>query len=81
MPEEHQKKKENNMKNKQNNEMLSEYNFSKGKRGKYAKRYAAGTNLIVLAPDVAKVFPDSEAVNETLRAVAKIVLRSKKHAA
>ena len=57
--------------------MLPEYDFSKGTRGKYSKRFKAGTNIIVLAPDVAKIFPDSEAVNETLRAVAKIAMRSK----
>ena len=38
-----------------------------GVRGKYAKRYRAGTNLVLLAPDVAKVFADDEAVNEALR--------------
>ena len=57
--------------------MLPEYDFSKGNRGKYANRFKAGTNIIVLAPDLAKIFPDSEAVNETLRAVAKIAMRSK----
>lgn len=66
------------MKHKQEKEMLPEYDFSKGNRGKYAKQFASGTNIIVLAPDVAKNFPDSEAVNETLRAVAKIAMRSKK---
>ena len=57
--------------------MLPEYDFSKGSHGKYAKQFKAGTNIVVLAPDVAKIFPDSDAVNETLRAVAKIALRSK----
>jgi hypothetical protein len=56
--------------------MLDEYDFSKGVRGKYAKQYAEGTNVVLLAPDVAKVFPDSESVNDALRALAKIV---KKH--
>jgi hypothetical protein len=65
------------MKHKRNKEILHEYDFSKGIKGKYAKQFRAGTNIIVLAPDVAKVFPDSEAVNETLRAVAKIAMRSK----
>jgi hypothetical protein len=36
-------------------------------RGKYADRYKAGTNIVVLDPDVAKAFPTSEAVNEALR--------------
>jgi hypothetical protein len=53
-------------------DLLDEYDFSKGIRGKYAKRYAEGTNLIVLAPDVAAVFPDAESVNEALRALVRI---------
>jgi hypothetical protein len=57
---------------------LAEYDFSKGTRGKYAKRFAAGSNIVVLAPDVVKLFPDSDSVNETLRAVAKIAQRSGK---
>lgn len=52
-------------------ELRSEYDLKdllkKGVRGKYAKRYQAGTNLVLLAPDVAKVFTDDEAVNEALR--------------
>ena len=48
-------------------EMLDEYDFSKGVIGKYAKQYAEGTNIVVLDPDVAKVFPDSAAVNHALR--------------
>ena len=57
-------------------DMLSEYDFGKARRGKYARRYARGTNLVVLAPDVAKVFPDSQSVNEALRALARIGRRS-----
>lgn len=53
-------------------EMLDEYDFSQGERGKYASRYAEGTNVVVLAPDVAAVFPSTKAVNEALRALAKI---------
>ena len=53
-------------------EMSSEYDFSKGRRGKYARRYAKGTNLVALAPDVAKTFPDSQAVNEALRTLTRI---------
>jgi hypothetical protein len=60
-------------------EMLPEYDFSKGIRGKYAKRYAAGTNVVLLAPDVAKRFPDSQSVNRALRAFAKIRRRAMKH--
>jgi hypothetical protein len=55
-------------------EMLSEYDFSKMKlvgRGIYAERYRSGTNIVKLDPDVRKAFPDDKLVNETLRAVAK----------
>jgi len=54
--------------------MRSEYDFSKGVRGKYAQRYAEGTNVVLLEPDVAKEFPDAAAVNEALRQI----LREKK---
>ncbi len=54
-------------------EMLEEYDFSGGVRGKYAERYARGTNLVLLDPDVAEVFPNAEAVNEALRALAGVI--------
>ena len=54
-------------------EMRNHYDFSRGVRGKYARRYAEGTNVVVLDPDVARLFPNGAAVNETLRAVAEIV--------
>jgi hypothetical protein len=54
-------------------EMRDHYDFTGGVRGKYARRYAEGTNVVVLDPDVARLFPNREAVNETLRAVAQIV--------
>jgi hypothetical protein len=53
-------------------EMLGEYDFSRGQRGKYAHRYARGANVVVLAPDVARVFSNAEAVNSSLRALAGI---------
>jgi len=53
--------------------MRDHYDFSGGVRGKYAKQYAEGTNVVVLDPDVAEVFRDRQSVNETLRAVARIV--------
>ncbi len=59
--------------NKETAEMLDEYDFSQGVVGKYAKQYAEGTNVVLLDPDVAKVFPDSEAVNQALRAIAQII--------
>jgi hypothetical protein len=56
-----------------NDEMRKHYDFSDGVRGKYARRYAEGTNVVVLDPDVARVFPNGQTVNETLRAVADIM--------
>lgn len=56
-------------------EMLEEYDFGAGVRGKYAERYKEGTNIVVLSADVAEVFPDSESVNEALRALAEIIRR------
>jgi hypothetical protein len=47
-----------------------------GVRGKYAARYQAGTNLVLLAPDVAAAFPTSEAVNEALRLLMQVARRS-----
>jgi hypothetical protein len=61
-------------------DMLDEYDFSKGVRGKYAKRYAEGTNVVILSPDVAKVFPDSDSVNEALRALVKVARQKVKRA-
>jgi hypothetical protein len=56
-------------------ELRAEYDLSQlqgGLRGKYAQRYNEGTNLVLLAPDVAEVFPTDEAVNEALRLLIKI---------
>ncbi|HNQ21892.1 MAG TPA: hypothetical protein PKK06_02245 [Phycisphaerae bacterium] len=61
-------------------EMLPEYDFSRARRGKYARRYAKGTNLVALAPDVARGFPDSESVNEALRTLVRIGRRIAKKA-
>ena len=43
-----------------------------GVRGKYAERYKAGTNLVLLDPDVAKAFPDEQSVNNALRLVLEL---------
>ena len=51
--------------------MRPEYDFSGAARGKYAGRFATGSNVVVLAPDLAKVFPDSESVNRALRALVE----------
>jgi len=53
-------------------DMLDEYDFNKGVRGRYAKRYAEGTNVVLLEPDMAAVFPDSKSVNEALRVLVQI---------
>jgi hypothetical protein len=50
-------------------EMRNEYDFSQGERGKYARRYAQGTKVVVLEPDVAKAFPNSKVVNASLRGI------------
>jgi hypothetical protein len=47
--------------------MLPEYDFSKGIRGKYAKRYARGTNVVLLEPEIARAFRNAKDVNEALR--------------
>ncbi len=54
-------------------EMLPEYDFSRGLRGKYAGRFTPDTIMVVLDPDVGEVFPDSESANKALRAVGEIV--------
>lgn len=59
-------------------EMQGEYDFSRGVRGKYGGRYAEGSNVVVLSPDVAEAFPDSDAVNDALRALAAIAQQSAK---
>ena len=59
-------------------EMQAEYDFTGGVRGKHARRYAQGANVVVLEPDVAKVFPNAEAVNSSLRALAQIIKRQEK---
>lgn len=64
------------------NDMLPEYDFSKGKRGKYAARYARGTNIVRLEPDVAALFPNAKSVNKALRLAAEISkLQTKKKVA
>lgn len=60
--------------------MRKEYDFSKGVRGKYAKKYKAGTNVILLDPDVAKVFKTPRLVNQTLRSLTQIIKAQKQKA-
>ena len=61
-------------------ELLPEYDetmLKDGVRGKYAEQYAAGTNLVLLDPDVAAAFPNDKAVNEALRFILKVMDDSK----
>jgi len=67
----------------QSDDLRPEYDLSQllktGVRGKYAERFREGTNLVLLAPDVAEAFPTAEAVNETLRLVLQLTkLRSQR---
>jgi len=59
-----------------NDELRPEYDLKSlrkgGVRGKYAKRYLEGTNLVLLEPEVAKAFPNEKAVNEALKLVMKL---------
>ncbi|MGD0124715.1 MAG: hypothetical protein ABSF46_05100 [Terriglobia bacterium] len=63
-------------KDKINDDLRPEYNLGTllkgGVRGKYAKRYHAGTNLVLLDPDVSKAFQSERAVNEALRLVIEL---------
>ena len=59
-------------------EMRPEYDFTGGVRGKFFNEYQKGTNVVLLDPDVAEVFPDSTSVNEALRALARIVKKQTK---
>ena len=61
-------------------EMLPEYDFSKGKRNVDAARFAAGATVVVLDPDVAHAFPDSAAVNQALRTLAEVARRPRRKA-
>ena len=58
--------------------MRREYDFSDAIRGATVKRYAQGTNIVVIAPDVLDVFPDSASVNKALRALAPVLRQARK---
>jgi len=66
----------NNIQMDMNDELRSEYDLGKllkdSVRGKYAEQYRAGTNLVLLDPDVAEVFTSEQAVNDALRLVLKL---------
>ena len=53
-------------------QMRAEYDLRGGVRGKYYERYRQGTNVVVLEPDIAAVFPDSASVNQALRLLIRV---------
>ena len=64
--------------NEMEDELRSEYDFTQmkgGVRGKYVERYRAGTNLVLLDPDVAQAFPNEIAVNDALRMLVQVAQR------
>ena len=58
--------------------MRPEYDFSKGVRGVTAARYAQGTNIAVIDPQVLDVFPDADTVNQALRALAPVLRQQRR---
>ncbi|MEP7352399.1 MAG: hypothetical protein ABI824_04120 [Acidobacteriota bacterium] len=58
-----------------NDDLRAEYDFSTGVRGKHHRQYQAGTNVVLLDPDIAKAFKDSEAVNQALRLLLDLAKR------
>ena len=63
-------------------DLRPEYDLAKlkgGVRGKYAKRFQQGTNLILLSPDVAQYFPDERSVNTVLRSIVGIAKTELSH--
>jgi hypothetical protein len=58
---------------KKQDEMLEEYDFSNGVRGKYTKQYNDGVNIIKLDQDVRKIFPDAKSVNNALRTLINLI--------
>ena len=62
-------------------DLRAEYDFASmagGVRGKYAERYRAGVNLVLLEPEVAKAFPTADAVNDALRTVMRAAKASRR---
>lgn len=57
--------------------MQKEYDFSNTRPNKYVKKYAEGTNIVMIEPDLVDFFPDSESVNEALRALVSIFQKTK----
>ena len=67
------------MKKAKSDELRPEYHrddLGNGIRGKYYEDYKSGTNLVLLSPDVAAMFPDEESVNKSLRDLIKLAQKS-----
>lgn len=56
-------------------DLSPEYDFRDGVRGKYAGRFARASNVVILDPDVAEIFPSADDVNAALRALAGVIRR------
>lgn len=68
--------------NEMEDELRSEYDFTQmkgGVRGKYVERYRAGTNVVLLDPDVAQAFPNEIAVNDALRMLIQVAQRQQRN--
>ncbi len=55
--------------------MLNDYDFSEGVRGIYVNRFAEGSNVVILSPELVNIFPDSDSVNEALRMLVKLAYK------
>ncbi|MGA2062665.1 MAG: hypothetical protein ABSG67_19510 [Thermoguttaceae bacterium] len=63
-------------KNRNAPKMQKEYDFSKGVRGKYHKRFTEGSNVVVIEAELSRIFPDSRSVNRALRSLVSIARKS-----
>ncbi len=61
-----------------NPDMPAEYDFGKGVRGKYTKKYLEGTNVVTLDPDVAEFFSDESSINDILRSLIPVIKNQEK---
>ena len=68
------------MKDKQD-DMLEEYDFTNGIRGKYAKAYHEGSNIVKIDKSLLKIFPNEQSINDALRGLAKIIKNQHKKSA
>ena len=59
--------------------MKKDYDFSNGIRGKYAKQYKDGLNIIKIGRDISKIFPDTKSVNEALRTLIHLMSINQKN--